>query len=165
MSHANGWCRQCNNSLCWAGTYSLGCAETSHKLEGNVGRERAAWLETFQWRAGGWSATPGNCDGKIIRVLSTGRSCSDLHSADEKMSIEGDVKGEKPQRAQLPNLDRTLSFESEVAPAPQADFLCRLCWSSQSRLGKGTLTFCGPCQQFQEHWTGSGQVTATNLKT
>lgn len=97
MSHANGWCRQCNNSLCWAGTYSLGCAETSHKLEGNVGRERAAWLETFQRRAGGWSATPGNCDGKIIWVLSTGRSCSDLHSADEKMSIEGDVKGENPR--------------------------------------------------------------------
>lgn len=71
--------------------------KTSHKLEGNVGRERAVWLETFQRRAGGWSATPGNCDGKIIRVLSTGRSCSDLHSADEKMSIEGDVKGENPR--------------------------------------------------------------------
>lgn len=74
---------------------------------------RAAWHETFQWQAGGWNATPGDCDGKIIPVLSTGRSHGVLHHADEKMSLEEDVKRWKSQRAELINLDRTLSLSQK----------------------------------------------------
>lgn len=144
MSHVNEWCRQCNNSPCWVRTCSLCCTETSYKLEGNVEHQRTAWHETFQWQAGGWDSAPGNCDGKIIPFLSTGRSHAVLHHTDEKVSLEGDVKRWKPQGAQLTNLDRTLSFESKEAPARQADFLYRLCWRSQPRLCEGTLISCGP---------------------
>lgn len=143
MSHANEWCRQCNNSPCWAGTHNLGCTETSHKLEGNVGHERMC----------GWKPSSDELvAGMQLQVTVMERSSQFWALEDSmvlytvqmrKLAQKGDVKGENPREhncqtwTELRSGSRTtgwVSLQALLALLP--------------RLWEGTLISCGPCHNF-----------------